>query len=181
MAYNYSELDRGTDRFASYADRKAHGDVPFLPWFLRTVRAADEKSRVRSLDVLSVHFYPAPRGVYSDDSDPKLDWQSRRNDVVADRYFLARRRVDLNRSPVADRHRTGPRRSVDVNLPCPRVGNGGVDDGSEVHGSEVHGPGSGGTGQDGLRTSTAYRCASGPGSGCSGLNQSRRGRAGLRP
>jgi len=73
VAYNYSELDRGTDRFATHADRKAHGDVPFLPWFLRTVRAHDEKAGARSLDVLSVHFYPPAHGVYSDDSDPKVD------------------------------------------------------------------------------------------------------------
>jgi hypothetical protein len=72
-AYWYSELDRGVDKFATHADRRAHGDLPLIPWFLRTVRQHDLKAGARSLDVLTVHFYPQARRVYSDDSDPGTD------------------------------------------------------------------------------------------------------------
>ncbi|MBI4320709.1 MAG: hypothetical protein HY675_19635 [Chloroflexi bacterium] len=54
----YSALDRGNDGFATHADRIAHGDVPFLPWFLQQAQAHDEQTGRRSLDVLDVHFGP---------------------------------------------------------------------------------------------------------------------------
>ena len=39
--YFYSSLDRGNDRYRyAHADRKAHEDMPFVPWFLRSVAAA---------------------------------------------------------------------------------------------------------------------------------------------
>src|SRR5437763_610335 len=62
----YSALDRGTDNFRSHADRSAHQDVPFLLWWLRQVAAADKAAGRRTLDLLSVHFYPQAEGVYSD-------------------------------------------------------------------------------------------------------------------
>jgi hypothetical protein len=71
--YWYSELDRGSDNFATHADRKAHQDVPLIPWFLRSVKQHDFESGIRTLDVLSVHFYPQAGGVHGDRSDPKID------------------------------------------------------------------------------------------------------------
>ena len=67
----YSALDRGTDNFRSHADRSAHQDVPFLLWWLRQVAAADKAAGRRTLDLLSVHFYPQAEGVYSDASDAR--------------------------------------------------------------------------------------------------------------
>ncbi len=71
--YFYSELDRGSDNFATHADRNAHGGTALIPWFLRTVRQHDAQSGRRSLDVLTVHYYPQAKGVYSDTSNPALD------------------------------------------------------------------------------------------------------------
>lgn len=66
----YSALDRGTDNFATHADRQAHGGEAFLPWWLQQVHRADQKSGVRTLDVLDVHWYPQAPSVYSPADDP---------------------------------------------------------------------------------------------------------------
>lgn len=71
--YWYSELDRGTDAFATHADRTAHGNVALIPWFLRTVRQHDAATGQRTLDVLTVHYYPEARNVATDASNPSLD------------------------------------------------------------------------------------------------------------
>ena len=61
-AYWYSALDRGSDAYRTHADRRAHGYVPFLAWWLNAVRVHDEAVGRRSLDVLDVHFYPQGAG-----------------------------------------------------------------------------------------------------------------------
>ncbi len=67
--YFFSPRDRGADKYATHADRKAHGDVPFIPWFLKQTAAHDKKTGRRSLDVLDVHFYPQGTGVYDGKTD----------------------------------------------------------------------------------------------------------------
>lgn len=69
--YMYSALDRGNDNFGTHADRAAHGNAPFLEWWLAQVGKADQKSGVRSLDDLDVHYYPQAPEVTSksDDAD----------------------------------------------------------------------------------------------------------------
>ncbi len=67
--YFYSPRDRGSDTYATHADRRAHGNQPFLPWFLRQVAAHDRKIGRRTLDVLDVHFYPQAEGVYAGKTD----------------------------------------------------------------------------------------------------------------
>lgn len=74
--YQYSPLDRGDDNFRSHADRKRHGDEPFLLWFLKQVRAHDSKAGRRTLDVLDVHYYPQGPGLYGGGVDG--DAQARR-------------------------------------------------------------------------------------------------------
>ena len=64
-AYFYSDLDRGSDNFATHADRNAHGGLPFLQWWLGQVARADKQRGSRSLDMLDVHFYPQGAGVFS--------------------------------------------------------------------------------------------------------------------
>lgn len=56
-AYFYSAEDavRG---YALHADRRAHGNVPLLPWWLRKVHEHEQETGVRLIDVLDVHFYP---------------------------------------------------------------------------------------------------------------------------
>jgi hypothetical protein len=69
--YLYSALDEGGDRFGEAADRKAHGDEPWLQWFLKSVRESDEKESGRSLDVLGVHYYPNS-GEYQGGNEPAM-------------------------------------------------------------------------------------------------------------
>jgi hypothetical protein len=41
-----------------HSDRRAHGDVPLTAWYLRQLREHEQKTGVRILDVLDLHFYP---------------------------------------------------------------------------------------------------------------------------
>lgn len=66
--YFYSPLDKNTDNYRTHADRNAHGDMPFLAWWLDAIRRHDATTGTRSLDVLDLHFYPQGQGVYSDDT-----------------------------------------------------------------------------------------------------------------
>ncbi len=67
--YFYSARDRGTDNFRTHADRRAHGDIPLLPWWLEQVRQHDEQAGRRTLDVLDVHYYPQGQGIYPGATD----------------------------------------------------------------------------------------------------------------
>ncbi|MBJ7599624.1 MAG: hypothetical protein DLM67_17770 [Candidatus Nephthysia bennettiae] len=68
--YMYSDLDRGSDNFATHADRAAHGGDPFLAWWLGQVARADAARGHRTLGLLDVHYYPQAEGVFSQASDP---------------------------------------------------------------------------------------------------------------
>lgn len=69
ISYFYSDLDRGSDGFATHADRKRHGDQDFLAWWLQQVARADAARGSRTLDLLDVHYYPQAQGVYSPAAD----------------------------------------------------------------------------------------------------------------
>jgi len=66
--YFHSPRDQG--RWNDRPDRKAHGDMPFIPWFLEQVRKHDQRTGRRTLDVLDIHFYPQGAGVYAGKTDP---------------------------------------------------------------------------------------------------------------
>jgi hypothetical protein len=54
----------GADAVGGYqlhSDRRAHGNVPLLPWWLSSVRRYEKRTGVRLIDVLDVHFYPQAR------------------------------------------------------------------------------------------------------------------------
>jgi len=55
---SFSGLDEGKDRYATHADHRAHGNVPFLAWYLTQMKGASARSRKRLLDAVDVHFYP---------------------------------------------------------------------------------------------------------------------------
>jgi len=55
--YSYSAKDHDSG-FFSKPDRKAHGDVPLLAWYLQKLAEHEKKTGVRLLDVLDVHIYP---------------------------------------------------------------------------------------------------------------------------
>jgi len=54
----YSAADAGDDKYATHADRKAHGDKPFLAWYLAEMKSASARAGKRLLDFVDVHFYP---------------------------------------------------------------------------------------------------------------------------
>jgi hypothetical protein len=72
--YFYSSLDRGTDNFKTLADFHAHGDIPFLIWYMQQIKKHDEQTGRRTLDVLDLHFFPQVDGVFYND---KLDADGR--------------------------------------------------------------------------------------------------------
>ncbi|MFN8620079.1 MAG: glycoside hydrolase family 44 protein [Chloroflexota bacterium] len=55
-AYVYSPADPGG--CSDGADRKAHGDLPFVAWYLRRLHALSVANGKRLLDVLDEHYYP---------------------------------------------------------------------------------------------------------------------------
>lgn len=61
-AYLYSAVDAKAG-FFSKPDRRRHGDVPLLPWWLRKVREHEARTGVHLLDVVDVHFYPQGDGI----------------------------------------------------------------------------------------------------------------------
>ena len=44
-------------------DRLAHGNVPFVEWYLQQMRAYEQQHGVRILDYLDLHYYPQAAGV----------------------------------------------------------------------------------------------------------------------
>jgi hypothetical protein len=72
--YFYSPRDG--NNFTLRPDRRAHGDMPFIPWFLDQVRRHDQRVGKRTLDVLDIHYYPQAPGVYEGKTDP--DTEARR-------------------------------------------------------------------------------------------------------
>jgi hypothetical protein len=61
-AYLFSAIDAKLG-FHVAPDRKAHGDVPLLAWWLREVRAHERKVGHRLIDLVDVHFYPQGENV----------------------------------------------------------------------------------------------------------------------
>ena len=46
-------------------DRRAHGNVPLVPWYLRKLYEHQQKTGERMLDVLDLHHYPQGPGVWN--------------------------------------------------------------------------------------------------------------------
>jgi hypothetical protein len=111
-AYFYSGVD--TADFHLKPDYLRHAAVPLLAWYLRSLRAYEEKTGIRVLDVLDVHFYPMAKNVTSVTAvDPA---------TAALRLRATRSLWDpsyVDESWIADRVRLIPRLSewVDANYP----------------------------------------------------------------
>jgi hypothetical protein len=59
---------------AGIDDRKAHGNIPFGEWYLKQMKAYQDKHGVRLLDYFDNHFYPQANKVTSDDAaDPTVN------------------------------------------------------------------------------------------------------------
>ncbi|MBX3187021.1 MAG: glycosyl hydrolase [Labilithrix sp.] len=64
--YFYSTKDHD-EGLRNKPDRKAHGDVPLLAWYLQKLAEHEKKTGVRVLDVLDVHIYPQADNVQGPD------------------------------------------------------------------------------------------------------------------
>lgn len=65
-AYTYSAAD-GVAGFSRAPDRKAHGNIPLIEWYLQKLAEHEKKTGVRLLDVVDLHFYPQAKGVGVDE------------------------------------------------------------------------------------------------------------------
>jgi hypothetical protein len=73
--YFYSGKD-GAVGYRQRPDRRAHDDLPLIEWYLRQLRAYEQKTGVRVLDVLDLHFYPQGENVFGNGTggtDAKTD------------------------------------------------------------------------------------------------------------
>ncbi len=66
--YFYSAKDHEAG-FTKKPDRRAHGDKPLLEWYLGKLREHEQKTGVKLLDVLDVHFYPQSDGVMGNNGE----------------------------------------------------------------------------------------------------------------
>jgi hypothetical protein len=62
--YLYSAEDREVG-FRRRPDRRSHGDVPLVPWYLRTLREHEQRTGTRVLDLLDLHYYPMGNAIGS--------------------------------------------------------------------------------------------------------------------
>jgi len=64
-AYFYSAKDQeaGGAWWDTRPDRRAHGDVPFVEWYLGQMNAYQQAHGMRILDYLDLHYYPQAGGV----------------------------------------------------------------------------------------------------------------------
>lgn len=64
-AYFWSALDwaPGGTWWNNPQDRLAHGNVPFVEWYLQQMRAYEHQHGMRILDYLDLHYYPQASGV----------------------------------------------------------------------------------------------------------------------
>ena len=68
-AYFYSALDitsGGANWWDTRPDRKSHGDIPFVQWYLQQMQAYQTQHGTRLLDYLDLHYYPQGEGIFSD-------------------------------------------------------------------------------------------------------------------
>lgn len=65
QAYLYSAKDSAAGHLLR-PDRRAHGDVPLLAWYLAKLREHEARTGVHILNLVDVHFYPQATGVGGD-------------------------------------------------------------------------------------------------------------------
>lgn len=71
--YFWSAKD-ALEGFTERPDRRAHGDVPLLDWYLSKLREHEKRTGQRLIDVVDLHFYPQGKGISRNggggDTDP---------------------------------------------------------------------------------------------------------------
>lgn len=72
--YFFSAVDAAAG-FDKAPDRKTHDGMAFLPWYLKAMRTYETRNKVKLLNLLDVHFYPAADGLYApgvENDDPEI-------------------------------------------------------------------------------------------------------------
>jgi hypothetical protein len=75
LNFMYSPKDQaaGDPLRLLHPDRRAHGDLPLIEYYLKALAEHEKKTGVRVLDVLDLHAYPTADGVYGDGVDDTLN------------------------------------------------------------------------------------------------------------
>jgi Glycoside hydrolase family 44 len=68
LGYQYSAKDVAAGLLLR-PDRRRHGDVPLIPWYLRKLREYEQRADMKMLDILDVHFYPMGDGIWGGETD----------------------------------------------------------------------------------------------------------------
>lgn len=89
LGYMYSAHDAKLG-FRLRPDRRSHGDVPFLHWYLDSLREHERATGERLLDVLDLHFYPQGDGVQAPDETGSGGAGDIDEDTVARRFRATR-------------------------------------------------------------------------------------------
>jgi len=67
--YLYSAKDLANGGATLRPDRRAHGDVPLVAYYLKALADHEKQTGVRVLDVLDLHSYPQGDGIFGDAAD----------------------------------------------------------------------------------------------------------------
>jgi hypothetical protein len=62
VGYEYSAVDR--EAGPARPDRRAHGDMQLVAWYLKKLAEYEKTNGVRLLDVFDLHYYPQSDGLY---------------------------------------------------------------------------------------------------------------------
>ena len=128
--YQYSAKDREAG-VTLRPDRRAHGDVPLVAWYLKKLAEHEAATGKRLLDVFDLHFYPAADGLYGGNAgvDPvKADLRVRSTRALWDPEYV-------DESWIKDKLRLIPRMKewVRDNYPGRKVSLGEWSFGAEEH------------------------------------------------
>ena len=72
MGYMYSAKDLANGGPSTRVDRRAHGDLPVVAYYLKVLAEHEKRTGIRVLDVLDLHGYPYAEGVHSERADASV-------------------------------------------------------------------------------------------------------------
>jgi hypothetical protein len=130
-AYFYSGKD-AVAGFMRKPDRRAHGDVPLIDWYLQKLKEHQDKTGERVLDILDLHYYPQGEGIF-EGGNSKTDKETSKKRLRSTRSWWDPGYTD--ESWVKDQVRLLPRMQewVAKNYPGTKISIGEWNFGAEKH------------------------------------------------
>ncbi|HMA97668.1 MAG TPA: glycoside hydrolase family 44 protein, partial [Polyangiaceae bacterium] len=130
--YFWSAKDAASG-FTLRPDRRAHGDMPLLDWYLSKLREHEAKSGVRVLDVVDLHFYPQGKNLYAAGGEGGTDPETSQRRIRATRALWDPTYAD--ESWINERIHLLPRLKdiIERNYPGRRISIGEWNFGAEAH------------------------------------------------